>query len=174
MRLWLSVGYFVICRIVSDDWSRLMVARLIHSLLCCDIKSNVALKVSMLKFSSHLSTYCIIRVAAYLSSNHMKHLFPQLFWHDSLSLLYYTACPPVHRVFNQVHFWITACFFYLLCLFVLTGTFFSEKFVLQNVCVSLNFHVSLISSTGSCSWSPLPLLPGPICSIWIACIPQCQ
>jgi hypothetical protein len=32
-------------RIVDDEWSRLLTARLLHSLLTCDINSAVALQV---------------------------------------------------------------------------------------------------------------------------------
>ncbi len=42
--------YCVCYRIVSDDWSRLLVARLLHALLACDTHSSIALQVTLVSY----------------------------------------------------------------------------------------------------------------------------
>eukprot|EP01032_Pedospumella_encystans_P008550 gene8550-10136_t len=51
---WVLPHLFTYLEIGSDDWSRLVEARLIHSLLCCDIQSNVALKHAHLYIESSI------------------------------------------------------------------------------------------------------------------------
>ena len=50
---------YYLYRIVSDDWSRLMAARVIHSLLCSDVHSTISLQV--------MNRLCIVLATVFLA-----------------------------------------------------------------------------------------------------------